>query len=74
MWSILTVLASAHLGKGVQFISVFEMGKTIRWMPSLQTRLNYFRRDLQLNVASETYSVWGEGLLFFTIVEASSNL
>ena len=71
---MLTVLASSYLGKGVQFISIFEMGTTIGWSLSLQTRLIYFRRDLQINVVSETYSVCGEGLLFFTIVEASSNL
>jgi hypothetical protein len=68
------MLASAHLGKGVQFISIFEMSTTVCWILSLQTSRIYFRRDLQINVVSETYLLWGEGLLFFTIVEVSSNL
>jgi len=68
------VLASAHLGKGVQFISIFEMGATLCWILSLQTSSIYFSRNLQHNVVSETYLVWEEGLLFFTVVEANSNL
>jgi len=61
---VLIVLASAHLGKGVQFIPIFEMGTTICWILSFQTSLIYFRRDVELNVVSETYSVWGKGCYF----------